>query len=131
MIVQNSGNMSRIKGWIWLSTPCITEIFVNPSLMYITTIHIDFIRTHIAVLVWEVWKMSIFSLFFPCLSACIFACSGLLVIMIRIRWLSTTETKKKKQHIRLIYNTTVLVVSLQEFLFLRFEVIIWFTPRVT
>jgi hypothetical protein len=39
--------------------------------------------------------MSILSLFFPWLPACIFfACSGLLVIMIGIRWLGTTETTK-------------------------------------
>jgi len=54
VIVQNSGNISRIKGWIWFLTACITEIFVNPSLMYVTVIHIDFIRTHIAILVLEV-----------------------------------------------------------------------------
>jgi hypothetical protein len=51
MIVQNSGNKSNIKGWIWLLTACITKIFVNPSLMYVTTIHIDFIRIHISILV--------------------------------------------------------------------------------
>jgi hypothetical protein len=51
-----------------------------------------------------------------------FACSGLLVIMIESD--GSVPQKLQKQHIQIIYITTVLAFGLQEFMFIRFEVII-------
>jgi hypothetical protein len=122
MTVQNNVKMSRITGWIWLSTACIIEIFVNPSLMYITTLHIHFLRTDIAVLVWQVWKMSILFLFFLCLSACLVLHGQDCLLSWYESDGSVPQKLQKMTHSDDLHHT-VLVVRLQEFMFLHNKVI--------